>query len=440
MHRFLSAIAYICFLISRGYAVTIPPPSQDSWYRQPSDIERYSPGDVIRSRHVAPQLESFLSFPANVSVKSVTQYLFRTTDNLRTPVASVATLIEPFHADSSKLLGYQTFYDSASLDCSPSYTLRAKNDDPELAMRNLNLSVDIAFMASALNLGWWVLTTDYEGLNAEYTVGIQSGNAVLDSVRAVLREGPGEGLSENPRYALWGYSGGALACSWAAELQPAYAPELDFAGVALGGLTPNVSSVLNTIHNGVYAGLAFRGIYGMAKAYPNLTRWMEQELVPLKSEEFFAIAGGCNSDGTSQDLYRFFKNGEASFKKEIPQAVFKWSGQMGIHGTPTAPLFIYKATGDEISPVADTEFLVKQYCSRGVDVEYHRDLVGNHETEAITGSASALEWLHDRLDGNAVVGGCHTEDVVLTYLHVRTAALLGEVIFSILQSTVGGML
>lgn len=152
MHRFIFAIAYICFLISRGYAVTVPPPSQDSWYRQPSDIGRYSPGDVIRSRHVAPQLESFLSFPANVSVKSVTQYLFRTTDNLRTPVASVATLIEPFRADSSKLLGYQTFYDSASVDCSPSYTLQAKNDDPEFAMRNLNLSVDIAFVSLVLVL------------------------------------------------------------------------------------------------------------------------------------------------------------------------------------------------------------------------------------------------------------------------------------------------
>ncbi|OQD74900.1 hypothetical protein PENDEC_c009G05650 [Penicillium decumbens] len=106
-------------------------------------------------------------------------------------------------------------------------------------------------MAAALNLGWWVFTTDYGGLDAQYTVGLQSGYAVLDWVRAILREGPGVGLSKNPIYALWGYSGGALASSWEAELQPTYAPELNFAGVALGGLTPNVSSKLQTIHRGV---------------------------------------------------------------------------------------------------------------------------------------------------------------------------------------------
>lgn len=299
-------------------------------------------------------------------------------------------------------------------------------------------------MAAALNLGWWVFTTDYEGLDAQFAVGLQSGQAVLDSVRAILREGPEVGLSESPLYALWGYSGGALASSWAAELQPAYAPELSFAGVALGGLTPNVSSVLETINKGPNTGLAFSGIYGEAKAYPNLTDWMKENLLPSKSDEYYAIAGRClseaSSDGKNKDLYSYFKDGEASFKQAVPQSIFQWSGQMGVHGTPSAPLFVYKATSDEISVVADTDDLVKSYCSRGVNIEYHRDLVGNHETEGITGSASALEWLHDRLNGDQAEEGCHTEEVVLTSLSLETAALLGEYIFSLLQTTIGGML
>jgi hypothetical protein len=141
-------------------------------------------------------------------------------------------------------------------------------------------------MAAALNLGWWVFTTDYEGLDAQFTVGLQSGQAVLDSVRAILREGPNIGLSESPLYALWGYSGGALASSWAAELQPAYAPELDFAGVALGGLTPNVSSVLRTINKGSNVGLAFSGIYGQAKAYPNMTHWLSSKSSTIEVRRF----------------------------------------------------------------------------------------------------------------------------------------------------------
>lgn len=71
----------------------------------------------------------------------------------------------------------------------------------------------------------------------------------MDSIRAILSSGLGLEAS-CAKYALWGYSGGALASEWAAELQVQYAPELNFAGVALGGLTPNVTSVLLTV-NGV---------------------------------------------------------------------------------------------------------------------------------------------------------------------------------------------
>ncbi|KAJ5625316.1 hypothetical protein N7510_001625 [Penicillium lagena] len=441
---------------------SIPVPSKDPWYDQPNNISEYSPGEVIRSRQVSAQLEPFISFPVNVSVKAVYQYLFRTTDSLGDAVGSAVTLIEPYNSDPSKLLGYQAFYDSASVDCSPSYTLRAKNQDLGFTLSGLNVSEDIPFVSTvlvirqrfqrlivyeigaALNLGWWVFTTDYEGLEAEFTAGLQSGHAVLDSVRAVLNEGPQVGLSENPVYALWGYSGGSLASTWAAELQPAYAPELNFAGVAVGGLTPNISSVLQTINNGSDAGLAFSGIAGQAKAYPNLTEWLDVNLVPSKSAFFYEVASDCLSAASSaasgQDLYTYFKDGEASFYQDVPQSIFKWSGQMGVHGTPTAPMFFYKAVGDEISPVADTDALVKKYCAEGATIEYHRDLVGDHESEAISGSASALEWLAERLDGQEVSSGCSTEDVVLSSLDLGTVVVLGEELFTILETVLGGML
>ena len=299
-------------------------------------------------------------------------------------------------------------------------------------------------MAAALNLGWWVFTTDYEGLKAEFTTGLQSGHAVLDSTRAVLSEGPSVGLSHSPRYALWGYSGGSLASMWAAELQPSYAPELNFAGIAVGGTTPNVSSVLQTINKGSHAGLAFSGLYWQAKAFPNLTDWLNDNLVPSKSDDYFSVAHGClsqaNSEGKNQDLYSYFKNGEASFYDKEPQSILQWSGQLGIRGTPLVPLFVYKATGDEISPVADTDDLVAEYCVDGAKIEYHRDLIGNHETEAITGSASALAWVLDRLNGESVSSGCTTKNVTFSSLSADGAALFGEELYTALKTTVGGML
>ncbi|KAJ5157684.1 uncharacterized protein N7482_008784 [Penicillium canariense] len=438
----LSIIPFIWF--PAASTASILPPSQDPWYDQPGNISDYAAGEMIRSRSVAPQLESLLSLPVNVSVKAVTQYLFRTTDSLGDAVGSVVTLIEPYNSDPSKLVGYQAFYDSANVDCSPSYTLRAEKENLGLSVSGLNVSMDIPFIAAALNLGWWVFTTDYEGLKAEFTAGLQSGQAVLDSTRTILTEGPSVGLSRNPRYALWGYSGGALASMWAAELQPRYAPELNFAGVAAGGTTPNVSAVLQIINAGSHAGLCFSGIYGQAKAYPNFTEWLNANLISSKSAQFYSIASGClsqtSSDGEYQDLFSYFEGGEAPFYDAVPQTVFRWSGRMGLHGTPTAPLFIYKATGDEISLVADTDDLVTKYCAEGATIEYHRDLIGNHESEAVSGSSSALSWLSDRLDGEDVSGGCSTKDVVLSSLSAETVALLGEELFTILQTALGGLL
>jgi ABC-type Fe3+-citrate transport system substrate-binding protein len=40
----------------------------------------------------------------------------------------VVTLIEPLNSDPTKLLGYQTNYDSASADNNPSYTLQVDNE------------------------------------------------------------------------------------------------------------------------------------------------------------------------------------------------------------------------------------------------------------------------------------------------------------------------
>lgn len=115
-------------IFSSTFAATVSPPSQDPWYEQPCNISDYASGEVVRSRSVNPELEAFLTLPVNVSVKAVFQYLYRTTDSLGDAAASVVTLIEPHNSDPTKLLGYQTYYDSANEDSSPSYTLQVQNE------------------------------------------------------------------------------------------------------------------------------------------------------------------------------------------------------------------------------------------------------------------------------------------------------------------------
>jgi hypothetical protein len=54
-----------------------------------------------------------------------------------------------------------------------------------------------------------------------------------------------------------------LATEWATELQALYAPDLSFSGAALGGLTPNITTVLLSANGQSAAGLIPAGILGL---------------------------------------------------------------------------------------------------------------------------------------------------------------------------------
>lgn len=245
---------------------------------------------------------------------------------------------------------------------------------------------------------------------------------------------------------MWGYSGGALANGWAVELQPSYAPELRIEGAALGGTVPSVANTLKTINRGPFAGLAFSGINGLSKAYPNFTGWLDQNLVPSKREQFFDIATSCltgaGTQGIFQDVYSYFINGQNSLNEAVPASIVGRETTLGLRDTPLTPLYIYKAVGDEVSPVGDTDALVAKYCAQGGTIEYHRDLVGEHVTEAIFGSANAFGWVADRLRGEPVStrGRCVTNNVIVSAINPNTAALLGAEVVAALKLLLGGEL
>lgn len=69
---------------------------------------------------------------------------------------------------------------------------------------------------------------DYEGPLASFTAGVLSGHSTIDSIRAVFNAKHILKIDKEARFAMWGYSGGALASEWAAELQVQVSPSLDF--------------------------------------------------------------------------------------------------------------------------------------------------------------------------------------------------------------------
>ncbi|KAI5268793.1 secretory lipase-like protein 1 precursor [Aureobasidium subglaciale] len=386
-----------------------PVPQDDPFYLASSGFESSAPGTILKSR---PLKDFSFSGSVPLQVQAAYQLLFRTTDSLGNAQAAASTIILPQNANFSRLLSYQTAEDAAWDGCAPSYTVRQYSD----SNNGGSLAGEMLIIIAALNEGYVVSIPDYEGPKSAYTSGIQAGQATLDSVRAALASGSITKISSTAEHQMMGYSGGSLASEWAAELQPSYAPELHFIGTALGGLIPNVQNVLNTINNGLFAGLAATGINGLANGYPQLQAYLDQHLINSTAAAFKKPLTQCLGDDTNQfifkNIYNFFDNGKDFIDAAVVQNVLNETGIMGRHGTPQMPLFIYKAVADEVSPVADTDALVKQLCSQGARIQYTRDLVGEHVTEAITGSGDALNFIKARFNGVPAATGCKTNTVI----------------------------
>jgi hypothetical protein len=380
------------------------PPSQDPFYTAPENYQLAAPGTILRSREAPGNLASVIG-----NCSAAYNILYRTTDSHHQPSWAVTTLLVPLTEASSRrscgdaLLSYQIPYDSADVDDSPSYAL---------------YSEEVSDLPAALGRGWYVNVPDYEGPLASFTAGVQSGHATLDSVRAALSSEFGP--SSDARYAMWGYSGGALASEWAAELQVQYAPELEFSGAALGGLTPNITSVLHSVSGSVYAGLVPSGLLGLASQYPDFDQSLLQALNPSGqyNKTGFLAARGMSQVETfeyygDEDIFDYFIDGSAYFNTPLVKDVLSTEGNMGYHGVPHMPVFAYKAIEDTLSVIADTDALVNKYCEEGTKILYQRNTVGGHEAESVNGVASAFEWLDSVFDGTLHQPSCVIQDVTI---------------------------
>lgn len=401
---------YKQYLQKRGVGAVPLPPSQDPFYTGPTNFQSAAPGALLRVREAPGNLTSVIQ-----NCSTAYNILYRTTNSQYQPTWAVTTLFVPLLQPNSTsvatnssnpggaLLSYQIPYDSADVDASPSYALYS-GGEPDIS--------------AALGRGWFVSVPDYEGPLASFTAGVQSGHATLDSIRAVLLSG--FGLSSNARYAMWGYSGGALASEWAAELQVQYAPELNFSGAAVGGLTPNVTSVMNKVNGTASAGLIPSGILGLSSQYPAAYDFLVQQL--KTSGQFnktgFLGAKNMSLDETiqyfaDQDIFEYFMDGSSAFQEPVVQKVINSDGLMGYHGIPQMPIFAYKAIQDEVSNIGDTDALVEKYCAVGASILYQRNSVGGHGAEFVNGDARAFEWLSSALNGTLQQTGCLIQNVTV---------------------------
>lgn len=369
----------------------VPDPETDPFYDPPPGFEAEAPGTVLRSRPITvtglrPEL-----------VDEATQLLVRTTDTAGAAVATAATVVVPpepggpHPGGARPLVAYQPFTDGLAARCEPSHELQAGGMETELAL-----------LAPLLSAGYVVVVPDHQGPRHAYGAGIMAGHATLDGIRAA-QSLPGTGLDgRSTPVGMWGYSGGAIATGWAAELQPSYAPELAVVGAASGGTAADFLEVARWMDGGPFSSIMLMVLTGLGREYPEYRHLANEAGLAVEAD----LADDCLEEGGTK--YPFRRLADLSVLDDPlrdPQ-VIELSRQVRMgDAAPAAPVLLYHGLFDEGIPFAQANRLRDDWCASGGDVVF-RPVLGEHLTTMVTEAPAVYRFLADRFAGAPVTGGC----------------------------------
>lgn len=393
------------------------PPASDPFYRYDgaTPLARMAPGTVLKTRTTTVHLAT-LPLPV-----TAVQLLYRTADQLGDPVATVATVLQPPTPNGpAKLLSYQSFYDSLTPNCEPSYVLAGGFDHGGV------VTSETPVMAGFLLQGYTVVTSDFESQRPTFADGPQYAMETLDGIRAALNSRV-DGLREDTKVGMIGYSGGAIATEWATELAPRYAPEINhrLVGSAIGGV------MVDPIHNLHYvdgsqawSGVMPMALIGIARAYnvdltPYLSAYGQQLYSNLQGACIFDALGHYPGLTFAKLVKPQYARPESIpiFVRIVDQLI------MGNAGTPSVPMFIRQATagqlegtagdkpgigaGDGVMIAGDVRSLAREYCARGVQIDYGQYPALSHIPGGATFIADATPWLAQRFSGAPSPSNCN---------------------------------
>ncbi|MFF2554579.1 lipase family protein [Nocardia sp. NPDC058058] len=392
-------------------------PAADPFYSYDGSVPLgdLAPGTVLNSRTVD------LHLSGNALPITMTQLLYRTTSALGAPAVTVASVMKPLApAAQARLVSYNSYYDSLSARCEPSYLLAGGADAPT----STGFDAESAAMIALLTQGYTVVTADFEGQRPDFGVGPQAGMGVLDGIRAALNS-PDVGLPADTPVGMIGYSGGGIGTEWASELAPEYAPEVNarLVGASEGGLPANpIRSVAYAAGSLSWSAILPMALVGIFRAY-------DQDLTPYLTDYGRHIADSLR-DGCVEQSKQYggpALTWQAMVKPEYPRpesipALVRVANKliMSTGGTPTIPLYIAQGTigelegtltkpelgaGDGIMLAGDTAGLAQEYCNRGVTVQYEQ-YPGSHGIAGSVWELKTIGWLADRFNGVPAPQNC----------------------------------
>lgn len=396
--RAVLLVAVAAVLLASMMAVSpgradFPLPDNDSFYLAPPDLGARPNGTVLGARPI-----SVFGLPVPVSAW---QLRYRTTDSSGSPILDVATVLVPPTPwpGPRPLLSYQVPEDSLGTRCSPSFALSGGRD-----LGVVNTLLDVPFMTAALLRGWAVVASDYEGPRSRFFDGVGAGRAVLDGVRAARAFAPG-GVGASSPIGAWGYSGGAFATLWAAQLRASYAPDVRFAGMSTGGVPADIPAIARRVDGGPQAGLAVLILLALTRDRPG------SGLPGLLNDRGRALlASGATACGS--DLVPEYVNARVDDYSTVPNILgsraFRAAAAANELGgnAPDTPLYLYHSTSDDVIPVAGFSALVRRYCEEDATLTAIHSPFPTHNGAAVGEALGGMNFLSGRFAGLPVAPGC----------------------------------
>lgn len=372
-------------------------PCDDAFCVPPKGFETAAPGTVLRSRDVRV---AFLGVvPQAVDAY---QLLYRTTDFNGAPQTTLTTIIRPrgAQADStSPVLSYQCAIDAMASSAFPSYVLRRR-----AKTFGGCTPFEYLLIACALSKGWTVLVPDHEGSRGSWGVPREPGYCVLDGIRAAQQFGPA-GIGSSAPVALWGYSGGGLATSWAAELWKSYAPDINLVGAVLGSPVADPGEVFHDLNGSLFAGEPALVLASLAREYPDLQRIVADHVNARGQAVLHSLQHATLFGALARYSFRDFGRYLDRPIDEIfamPEVVAMLD-DLRLGGTaPAMPVLVLQAIHDPIISVRHIDALVANYESRGAQVTYVRDRLSEHAVLHPLSTPMALQWVSQRFTGSPV--------------------------------------
>ncbi|WP_433521219.1 lipase family protein [Nocardia pseudovaccinii] len=368
----------------------------DEW---PDGLDRLAPGDIVEARDVT----ATSALLAIVPIQRAILLKFRTTDASGVPSFGTATLVIPAAAwtgpGDRPVLVNAVPINSLGLSCTPSYAmahgLHSKFNAGDLFPPNT---------AWGLSRGYAVLIPDHEGPWMAYAEPKVAGHLVLDSIRAVRNVVPTEFTGS--RFAITGYSGGAIASYGAAMLLDEYAPELSGAvvGAAMGGLVTDYRMVAGRFNGNSASGILLIVALAMGREHPAILGYMNHLAQWLATSPIKDTCGDSNGPlgvvGVPIDAAANISNPLTS---DIADRIF---GRLSLSDRRSgAPLYIYHAAADIWIPQQNGDDLYRAQCARGVPA-VHRTEPGEHVIALVTGFPGEIGWIDGRLRGEPAPSEC----------------------------------